>query len=305
MSQSINMVKPLSQESFDRTINQLEGAINNKGVWIKDNLQVSKKSGRCVRFLAAILRIIGIDLFSHVRTHTVANAIFKFAQLNKGHLTEANALKLQNTLQWLKSCTGKKYAFTIEKTQAALNGLLSSNGLKAVEPNYQKPDPKNPTPEKEGEVIVSSEAPPPPPPPPGPQPLPKKQDGGGREDMFAQIRRGNKLKKPSTNDTSGPQPQGSPEATASPSPDGSSSPAPKPNSNANAANPGGFAAAAAALVAARGLRKTATPPSVEGDDPAGLKQAQPEADGPTSTDSSAPAPAGGPPQRPAPKPNRA
>jgi hypothetical protein len=125
----------VSPERFNQTINDFQKSIDNKNLWVRDDLTVRKKANRFVRVLSLILRIIGVDCYKHYRVHNVARQFFVFAQQNMDHLTVDNAKLLSKTLDWLKKRTGKKYETSVEIIKSAINGLLyEKNITKPAEP---------------------------------------------------------------------------------------------------------------------------------------------------------------------------
>lgn len=179
-------MRAVSENSFNNTVNNLHDAINNKNVWIRDSLQVRKKSCRFVRVLSAILRIFCVDVYCHYRVNKVANQILKFADVNKEHLTADNVKLMIETLDWLKVRTGKKYGRTVEKTKEAIKGLIvvpddpsdTSKNTNANEKNKpRRPLPPLPNvPRYTGHKTTPSNQTPPPPIPrntPPPPPVPR------------------------------------------------------------------------------------------------------------------------------------
>lgn len=171
-------MKPVSEANFNDTIAHMQRAIDDKNLWINDKLQVKTKANGFLRFVAVVLRAFGIDLFAHVRTNKVANEIFKFAMVNKDHLTADNAKQLFNTLEWLKLRTGKKYTMTVAKTEAAINGLLNEKGIAAINSK------EAPQPSQQGTI-------PTPPPFPPINPLNGADGEPNRGALFASIRNAN------------------------------------------------------------------------------------------------------------------
>lgn len=171
-------MKPVSEANFNDTIAHMQRAIDDKNLWINDKLQVKTKANGFLRFVAVVLRVFRIDLFAHVRTNKVANEIFKFAMVNKDHLTAENAKQLFNTLEWLKLRTGKKYTMTVAKTEAAINGLLNEKGIAAINSK------EAPQPSQQGTI-------PTPPPIPPINPLNGADGEPNRDALFASIRNPN------------------------------------------------------------------------------------------------------------------
>lgn len=121
----------ISQESFNATIDSLYKSTSNNDVWIQtdknQNLLTSKKSNRFVRILSLLLRIIGIDVYCHVRVNNVADAILKNVKDNDTLMNENDALKLYQVLVWLDKRTKGIHHQSVQKVVDHIRPQLPTN----------------------------------------------------------------------------------------------------------------------------------------------------------------------------------
>lgn len=133
-----------TQEAFDAKVNELNNASNDNNLWIKDNMECSTKSGRFFRFIKALFRIIGVDLFGHVRVNKVATNMLELAKNNKDYLNNNNAGLLLGVMSRLDNTTHGKYHTTVENMKLAVKGILNNDIADNVAPSFGPPPPPPP-----------------------------------------------------------------------------------------------------------------------------------------------------------------
>lgn len=111
--------------NLNQDLKMINDTLNNKDLWItvdKDNnLQSVKKSGRVIRILSSLLRVLGIDVYSHVRINNVANAVLLKAQ--KEGVSEETRDQTISIMNRLNNQAKGKYQNTINEKLRVLKGI--------------------------------------------------------------------------------------------------------------------------------------------------------------------------------------
>lgn len=132
-----------NQDAFNAKVQELVTTAADNKKWIHDDMKCATKTGRFWRVLSSLLRIIGIDVFGHVRVNKVAEKMLDFARLNTDYLNADNAGKLLGVMSKLDQRTHKKYHKTVEYMKLAIKGLLPDQLVKEPMIGPPPPPPKN------------------------------------------------------------------------------------------------------------------------------------------------------------------